>query len=149
MRRARVAVYLHLVWATWDRQLLLQGDLQRRVHRAIAAKCEELRAEVIALGGVEDHAHLLVGLPLTMSLSELVKRIKGATSRQAGQEFIGPDEFFKWQGAYGAFSVSPRHLNEVASYIARQREHHALGSIIAAWEPDPNEPEDEEEYAAR
>ena len=66
MRRARVAVYVHLVWATWDRQPLLQGDLQRRVHRAIAAKCEELGAEVVALGGVEDHVHLLIGLPATI-----------------------------------------------------------------------------------
>jgi putative transposase len=145
MRRARVAVYVHLVWATWDREPLLQGDLQRRVHRAIAAKCEELHAEVVALGGVEDHVHLLVGLPSTMSLSEFIKRVKGATSRLASAEFLEPDTFFKWQGAYGAFSVSPQHLNEVASYIARQREHHALGSIIAEWEPDPPEPEEEQQ----
>jgi putative transposase len=144
MRRARIAVYVHLVWATWDRQPLLLGDLQRRVHRALAAKCEELQAEVVAVGGVEDHVHLLVGLPPTMALSELVKRIKGATSRLTSGEMVEKDEFFKWQGAYGAFSVSPHQLTEAASYIARQREHHALGSLVADWEPDSTEPEDEE-----
>ena len=140
MRRSRVAVYLHLVWATWDRQPFLRGNLERRVHRAIAAKCEELHAEIVALGGVEDHVHLLVGLPATISIAELVRHLKGATSRLASEEFINPKhEFFKWQGAYGAFSVSPRHLSEFANYIAHQREHHAAGSLIADWEP-PNEP---------
>ncbi|HLV98767.1 MAG TPA: hypothetical protein VKT82_08845 [Ktedonobacterales bacterium] len=42
MRRAGIALYVHLVWATWDRLPLLQGDVERQVYRAIGAKCHPL-----------------------------------------------------------------------------------------------------------
>ena len=134
MRRAGVAVYVHIVWGTWDRLPLLTGELERRVHRAIGAKCEDLGAEVIALGGMEDHIHLLVRLPATLCVADLAKQVKGASSHLATHEVLGRDQFFKWQGAYGAVSVSPQHLPRVSDYIARQREHHAAGTLITGLE---------------
>ncbi len=143
MRRAGVAVYVHLVWATWDRLPLLVGEIERRVHRAIAAKCVELGAEVVALGGVADHVHLLVALPATVALAAFVAfvgHVKGASSHFASHETLRADAdggFFKWQGAYGAVSVSPDALAEVSSYIAHQREHHASNALVADWENVP------------
>ncbi len=135
MRRAGIAVYVHVVWATWDRLPLLTGDLEQRVHRAIAAKCADLGAELVALGGVDDHLHLLAGLPATLSLAAFVGNVKGASSHLATHEALPDGAFFKWQGAYGAVSVSPRTLPEVSNYIAHQREHHANNMLIAEWEP--------------
>ncbi len=86
MRRTRVAVCIHLIWATWDRQPLLQGHIQERVYRAIGAKCEELGVRLIALGGVEDHLHLLVFLPSTVTIAYLVGQVKGASSHFIAQE---------------------------------------------------------------
>ena len=135
MRRTRVAVFIHAIWATWDRQPLLQGQVQERVYRAIGAICEELGARLIALGGVEDHIHLLVLLPSTLTIADLVGQVKGASSHLIAQEVLAPTGgFFKWQGAYAAFSVSLQHLREVTDYILHQREHHAAGSLKAEWE---------------
>jgi REP element-mobilizing transposase RayT len=143
MRRAKVAVFIHFVWATWDRLPLLQGSVQEQVYRAIGAKCEELGAEIVALGGVEDHVHLLIGAPATVSIAELIRQIKGASSHLIAQKVLVPSgAFFRWQGAYGAFSVSPQHLREVADYILHQREHHALGALKAEWEYPVEEKED-------
>lgn len=50
MRHAHNAVFVHLVWATWDRLPLLVEALQRDAYRALEAKCQQLGAEVIALG---------------------------------------------------------------------------------------------------
>jgi REP-associated tyrosine transposase len=77
MRWAGVAAYVHIVWSTWDRLPLLSGEIERRVHRAIAAKCTELGSELVALGGVEDHVHLLIGLPATISRAQFVGAVKG------------------------------------------------------------------------
>ncbi len=136
MRESQVAVFIHLVWATWDRLPLITEEIERPLHRAISAKCAELGVEVIALGGVEDHIHLLVRLPATLPLAELVKQVKGASAHLVTHE-ITPARSFKWQGAYGAFSVSLGHLDRISAYIAHQREHHAGGSLIAAWEQLP------------
>jgi REP element-mobilizing transposase RayT len=135
VRQAGVAVYIHAAWATWDRLPLLVGEVERAAHRALAAKCHELGAEVVALGGVEDHVHLLVKLPATLPLASLIGQIKGASSHLVTHLPDDGDRLFKWQGSYGAVSVSPQALEEVADYIAHQRAHHAACTLIAEWEP--------------
>jgi REP element-mobilizing transposase RayT len=80
MRRSGIAVYVHFVWTTWDRLPLLTDTFERQVRRAIAAKCAELGSELVALGGIEDHVHLLVGLPATISLADFIGKVKGASS---------------------------------------------------------------------
>ena len=149
MRRIQNAVFVHLVWATWDRLPLLVAAIEREAHRAIETKCKELGAEIIAFGGVEDHIHLLVRLPATLPVADLVKHLKGASSHLLTQR-LHPDDFFKWQGAYAAFSVSIDHLDRVSQYIARQREHHANNTIIADWEIplDTRDLRDDEEKPA-
>ncbi len=51
MRRTRVTLFVHVVWGMWDRLPLLVGETERRVYRALEAKCEELGVEILALGG--------------------------------------------------------------------------------------------------
>jgi REP element-mobilizing transposase RayT len=133
VRQSDVAVFVHYVWATWDRLPLLVGEVEQRVYRAIEAKCKGLKVEVVALGGIEDHVHLLVRLPATLAVADLAKHVKGASSHLATNE-IAPEHFFKWQGAYGAFSVSLGQISKVQSYIAHQREHHRVGNLNPQWE---------------
>jgi REP element-mobilizing transposase RayT len=123
-----------LVWATWDRLPLLVGEVETCAHRGIGATCARLGSEVTALGGVADHIHLLLRLPLTLSVAELVGQVKGATSHLLTHEVLTDGSFFKWQGSYGAVSVSPRHLPVVAAYVTHQRTHHAEGSLRAGLE---------------
>ncbi len=135
MRRTRVAVFLHIVWATWDRTPLLVGETERRVYRCIEASCAALGAETLALGGMEDHVHLLVQLPATLAVADLVKQVKGASAHLATHE-VAPDHFFKWQGGYAAFSVGQRQLPAIHSYITHQKEHHSANTLIPGWEED-------------
>jgi putative transposase len=135
MRRTHNAIFVHLVWATWDRLPLLVNAVERDIHRALEATCKELDTEIIALGGVEDHIHLLVRVPATLATSELVKRLKGSSSHLVTQSLY-PGQFFKWQGAYAAFSVSVDRLHRLrlSRYISHQREHHANNILIRDWE---------------
>ena len=134
--RTHLAVYIHLVWGTWDRLPLLNGEFARDIYRAIGAECTAMGSELIAIGGVEDHVHVLTSLPATISVAELVKRLKGSSAHLATHQLI-PREFFKWQAGYGAVTVSPRHLDQVSRYIANQQEHHAANSLISTLEIEP------------
>lgn len=134
MRRAHLSVFIHLIWSTWDRNPVLDGDLRRNVHRAIGAKCVELGLTPVAIGGVEDHVHLLVELPATITIADLVGQAKGASAPLVNYQ-LAPGSAFKWLGAYAAFSVSQRAVSRVTDYIARQPEHHANGSSIPELEP--------------
>jgi len=137
MRLSGSAVFIHLVWATWDRLPLLTGEVEHTAYRAIGAKCEDLGAEIIALGGIEDHVHLLIKAPVTVPIATLAKEVKGASSHLVTHTFIG--RVFKWQGAYGAVSVSPHDVPKISSYINGQRQHHATGYILAEFEPLPTD----------
>jgi REP element-mobilizing transposase RayT len=118
-----VEVYVHLVWATWDRLPLVSPELRPGIYAAIHAECAAAKAEVIAIGGTEDHVHLLVRLPATIALSALVKQVKGVSSHLVTDALTQGDEF-RWQGAYAAFSVSPADVPRIRDYVLRQEEHH-------------------------
>lgn len=135
MRETRVAVFVHLVWGTWDRLPLLVGDREREVYRCIEETCRASAVEVLALGGVSDHVHLVVRLPATFAVATLMKQIKGTSSHLATHA-LARSQFFKWQGGYGAFSASAKGLPALCAYVRNQKEHHRLGTLIAAYEPE-------------
>ena len=127
-------LFVHLVWATWDRFPLLTPAIQPHIYRCLQAECARLRVELIAIGGMDDHVHLLVRLPPALSVAALVKQLKGASSHLANHEVPKPVGF-RWQAGYGAFSVSGRLVPRVREYIENQEEHHRLGTTLRAYEP--------------
>jgi putative transposase len=133
MKNSYTQLYLHCVWATWDRLPLVTPMIEQKVYAMILAKCRSLKCEPLAIGGVSEHVHLLVRLHTTVSVAELLKEVKGASSHLVTHE-INPGEFFKWQGTYGAFSIAKSAVPEVKAYIERQAEHHAQGNLWPEWE---------------
>ena len=133
MRRPYTQLYVHLVWATRNRETLLTDEIRPRVYAAIAQKCRQLKCEPLAIGGVEDHVHLLVRLHPTVSIAHLAKHVKGATSHLINHE-IRPNEYFRWQGAYSAFTVRHKDITRLQQYIWHQEEHHRQKNTVAQWE---------------
>jgi len=133
MRSPYTQLYVHCVWATWDRLPLIKPAIEARLYAAIVAKCHELKCEVVAIGGDVDHVHLLVRFPTTLAVATLLKEVKGASSHLMTHEIM-PNEFFKWQGAYGAFTVSKDRVKALTDYIKNQKAHHAETSLVEDWE---------------
>ena len=133
MRRPYTQLYAHLVWATWDRLPLIKPEIESRLYAAIAAKCQELKAKPLAIGGVDNHVHLLVRFPTTLAIATLAKQVKGSSSHLVTHE-VTPGEFFKWQGAYGAFTLNKDQVQTIRAYIQCQKEHHAIGDLRTEWE---------------
>jgi REP element-mobilizing transposase RayT len=142
MREPFTKLFVHLVWATWDRLPILTPDLLTVIERAVRHQCIGMEVEVVAFGGVADHVHLLVRMPAKVSVAELVKQVKGATSHLVNHRLKVP---FKWQGGYGAFSVSHSVLSRVREYVLNQESHHRYGTTVPtaelAPEPTPNAPD--------
>ena len=139
MREPYTQLYVHLVWPTWDRLPLLTGNVRRMVYACIKSECVKLRAELMAIGGTEDHVHILARVPSALPVAALVKQMKGSSSHLVTHT-PEHESAFKWQGAYGAFSVSKSLVPFVCSYIRKQEEHHREGTtdrdLEIAWEED-------------
>jgi len=142
MRRNKLALYLHLNWATWDRLPLVTPDIERRLYRNIESEAMKMGCTVLALNGVPDHVHLLVKYPATITIADLVKQVKGVSSHFVNEE-LKPKDFFKWQGNYGAFTVSRWDLDKIIGYIKKQKEHHSAGDLVVEWEESFEEVDEE------
>lgn len=141
-RRNKLRTCIHLIWATKNRLPLVTADIEQRLYRYIGAICVDKRCSILAIGGMPDHIHLLVVLASTISLADLVKQVKGGSSRFVS-ESLKPGEWFAWQPNYAAFSVSPADKDRVAHYIQNQKQHHSDGTVWAdeeeTDEEDPTE----------
>jgi putative transposase len=84
--------------------------------------CERPGRRAVAIGGTEDHVHLLVGLNSSHRLDYFMRDLKADSSEWVHKE-IG-QRMFGWQKGYGAFSVSPSHVERVVRYVLHQSQHH-------------------------
>ena len=89
--------------------------------------------KVMAINGMHDHVHLLIGLNPDIALSDLVRDAKAAASNLINDKRWVRGHF-NWQRGYGAFSYSKSQVPGVARYIEDQERHHAKRSFRDEYE---------------
>jgi REP element-mobilizing transposase RayT len=116
-------VILHLVFSTKNREPWLDLDVRPRIHAYLATICRDLGAELVRVGGVADHVHVVMTLPRTLSQARMIEQIKKTSSKWIKTRDPRYRGFF-WQRGYGAFSVSSSQLAAVLKYVDAQKQHH-------------------------
>lgn len=116
-------LYIHIVFAVKARQNLISADWKEEVYKYITGIVTSKEQKLIAINGMPDHVHILIGLKPDKSISDLVRDIKANSSK-----FINDKNWingkFEWQTGFGAFSYSHSQLTNVINYIRNQEEHH-------------------------
>jgi putative transposase len=120
MSHSYSTVLIHLVFSTKGRRRLIKPDIEPRLWAYIVGIGRNHGIMVHAVGGIEDHLHVLYDLPPTLSRADSIRTIKANSSRWMTQ--FSPH--FAWQKGSGSFSVSVSNKAAVMHYIAGQREHH-------------------------
>ena len=93
------------------------------MHKYLHGICDKQDCSAIKVGGVADHVHILCRLAKTGSVATLIGHLKRDSSKHA--KTISPRlKQFQWQAGYGAFSISPGHVDALVQYIANQEDHH-------------------------
>jgi len=123
MANTYTQIYLHVVFAVKGRDNLISKNLKDELYKYITGIVTNEGQKLIAINGMPDHIHILIGLKPDKSLSDLVRSIKANSSR-----FINDKKWingkFEWQAGFGAFSYSHSQLTNVINYIQNQEEHH-------------------------
>ncbi|HEY4799807.1 MAG TPA: IS200/IS605 family transposase [Bacteroidia bacterium] len=114
---------MHIVFSTKNREPLISAQLENELYAYICGICKFLKSPVYVINGMPDHVHILLEHHRTISLSDLVGKIKSNSSRWVkGCEY--GDSNFSWQKGFGYFAVSRQQLEIVKKYILEQKEHH-------------------------
>lgn len=124
MPQSLAQIYLHTVFSTKHRQPFLKDhDFRARVHAYLAGTCKNLDCPALIVGGVEDHVHLLCRFGKTIEVATFIRELKRESSKWIKTENPRLSDFY-WQAGYGAFSISPSHVEALKKYVANQEEHH-------------------------
>jgi REP element-mobilizing transposase RayT len=123
MSHSYVSALFHCVFSTKERRKTITEDLQDRLSPYMGGIARENKIKALAIGGVENHVHLLLSLPSTVTIAQAMQFIKGGSSRWVHETFAEHREF-EWQEGYGAFSIGVSQVADTIRYIENQREHH-------------------------
>ncbi len=107
----------HVVFSTKERRKLIPKESQNPLWAYLAGVCKKQKIFVHEIGGMEDHLHMLIQIPLTLAFSDAMQEIKTSSSRWMGRNFA-------WQRGFGIFGVSASNVDAVVRYIRTQEAHH-------------------------
>jgi putative transposase len=121
----------HCVFSTKERRKIIVPDVQARLWAYMGGIAREHEMKALAVGGTEDHIHILLSLSASASVASAMRDIKSASSRWMKETCAMRD--FEWQEGYGAFSIGSAQTSVTIAYIARQQEHHGKRDFQAEF----------------
>jgi putative transposase len=121
MSHSCVSELFHCVFSTKGRRGLIPPSKQSGLWSYLGGIARNNGFKALAVGGTDNHIHVLVSLPATMPLAKAMQLLEGGSSKWMNDSGAGA---FAWQAGYGAFSVGISQRAKAISYIRSEAEHH-------------------------
>ena len=125
-------IYIQTVFAVSNRQSLIKPEFKEELYKYVSGIVKNQGQKLIAINGVADHVHILIGLRPAMALADLVQEIKVDSTN-----FINKKRWvrgrFSWQEGHGAFSYGHSQLDTIIRYIQNQEKHHSRRTFRAEY----------------
>lgn len=126
-------IHLQIIFAVKYRMGLIKKEWKDELYKYMTGTVQANKHKLLAINGIEDHVHILIGMRPTQSLADLLQDIKSGSSKWINDNKLTPQKF-EWQGGYGAFSYSKSHVPRVIRYIHKQEEHHKKVNFLTEYE---------------
>ena len=123
MPQSLSTVLVHLVFSTKNRESFITPTVEVELHAYMATVFRDHNSPSLAINGTPDHVHALFVLSRTITIADVVEKVKTGSSKwlkTKGPEFRN----FHWQRGYGAFSIGQSNVAELKRYIRNQKQHH-------------------------
>ena len=121
-------IYIQIVFAVKNRNGLIHQSWEEELYKYITGIVTNKEQKMLAINGMPDPIHILIGMRPSCCLSDLVREIKKSSGNYINEKKLSKNTF-EWQAGYGAFSYSYSSLDNVISYIKNQKEHHKRRSF--------------------
>jgi REP element-mobilizing transposase RayT len=116
-------IYIQIVFAVGHRRNLIHPNIEDEIYKYITGVITNKGQKLLAINGMQDHIHILIGMKPSCCLSDLVREIKKSSNEFINTKWPSKHKFY-WQGGFGAFSYSHSALDNVIRYIQNQKQHH-------------------------
>ncbi len=132
MANTYTQVHLQFVIAPKFRASLIHSSWENELYRYITGIVQANKHKMIAINGMPDHVHMLIGFKATQSMADLMQDVKAGSSK-----WINDNKYctgrFEWQSGYGAFSYTKSQLPDLIRYIENQKEHHRKRTFLEEY----------------
>jgi len=122
MSHTYCSALFHVVFSTKERRPIIPLNLKDRLWPYIAGIARLNRFKALAVGGMPDHAHVLLSLPTTIPMPKAIQLIKGGSSKWINDHL--PGRTFAWQDGYAIFTIGISQVENTVRYINNQERHH-------------------------
>jgi putative transposase len=116
-------IYIQVVFAVQNRDAVIQPSWEEELYKYITGTVSKKGQKLLAINGIPNHIHFLIGMKPTCCLSDLVREVKKSSTDFIKEKKLSPFKF-NWQDGYGAFSYGHSQIDSVIKYIMKQKEHH-------------------------
>lgn len=119
-------LHVHLVWSTKYRYEVLRGDIQLRCRDLIRQTCDSLDIQILKGVVIKDHVHLHLSYPPKLSISDILKRLKGRSAKIMLMEYSELKKRYwgghLWGIGYGAWSTGNITDEMIQEYLNHHKE---------------------------
>jgi REP element-mobilizing transposase RayT len=126
-------IHIQFVFAVKYRYGLVQPNWKDELYKYMTGIVQNHVHKLLAINGMPGHVHLLVRLRPTQSLADLMRELKGDSSKWINENKWVKGKF-EWQEGYGAFSYGISQVPKVIAYIRNQEEHHKKKTFLEEYE---------------
>ena len=128
----RACLLFHCVFSTKNRMPIIPENLQPRLWAYMGGIARRNSMKALTVGGIADHAHILLSLPPTITIAKAIQLVKAGSSKWMHEQTRS--RRFDWQEGYGAFSIGASQVAATVRYIENQPSHHKKISAEKEWE---------------
>lgn len=132
MANTYTQIHIQFVFAVKHRDGLIHSSFKTELYQYISGIIKYHNHKLLAINGMPDHIHILIGMRPTQSISDLLQDIKGNSSKWINEKNFLKVKF-EWQEGYGAFSYSKSKVNRVIDYIKNQEQHHTNKTFLEEY----------------
>jgi putative transposase len=114
-------INLHVTWHTILSRPLLTPTIEPATHKYLRQRMIDTPGVFVhEIGGTETHVHIAMTVPPTLTISEYIGQLKGASSHHVNHTNPTKDKLLEWQSGYGVVSFGTKDLDWVKEYIRNQ-----------------------------